>query len=318
MSVQSLRDSRQSPVSIYTQFTRQYKQHKQSLEKTIFCFFEGDEDFPYYCSRICNITGIAPAGRIHFNCNGKQGVIRTHHLISTKTIYADAKLAFFVDRDFDASSQQEEIYETPCYSIENLFTSSSCVSEILKGEFSVQETEREVLEENQGKFELFIRKYEELQNQFHQATGELNAWIAVHREKESNLNVKNIKLSDLMRIDLDRGIKLRGDRTLLETVRQRFPDIETVSDAEIYEKLSELKDKGCQSSFRGKFELFFLRQFLMKLAEQANSKESDYFTKKKVSLNFSTDDAISRLSQYADTPNCLRNYLVKFSVYSNE
>jgi len=71
-----------------------------------------------------------------------------------------------------------------------------------------------------------------------------------------------------------------------------------------------LKGNIRQKSFRGKFEIEFLFAFLQKLMSEANQGNYPYFTRRvKVVLFLTKRTIISDLSQYADTPNCLYNYI---------
>jgi Protein of unknown function (DUF4435) len=151
MSVESLRASRNRAVAVFVEFSRLYKEYPFAL----YCFFEGD-DSKYYGIRIKNI--IRPEKYINLSCNGKEGVLDIHRMLSARKYYSSVKAAYFIDRDFDKSIYEtglSQIYETPCYSVENFYTSVQCVSEILKAKFQLTE-----LDEN---FKRSISLYVKLQ-----------------------------------------------------------------------------------------------------------------------------------------------------------
>jgi hypothetical protein len=296
MSVDKLRDSRGKAVTIFIEFTRLYKQYESAL----YCFFEG-EDSKYYGIRIKNI--VRPEKDIYLNCNGKEGVLGIYRMLSSRNYYKNARTAYFVDRDFDQSIyiigiSGIRIYETPCYSIENFYTSVQCFSEILKNEFKLTESD-----EN---FERCIALYTKLQEEFHNAVELLNVWVACHRDKSSQLNISDITLLRFIHVDLKQVIATYT----IEDLHNMFPSLPIILPQELDAKKSELSVNTRQKSFRGKFEIEFLIAFLQKLIDEANQGNYPHFTRKvKVVLKFTKRTIISDLSQYADTPDCLYSYL---------
>ncbi len=294
MSVDKLRASRDQAVIVFTEFTRLYKQYESAL----YCFFEG-EDSKYYGIRIKNITRAEKD--IYLDCSGKDGVLGIYRMLSSRQHYVNARIAYFVDRDFDESIYNKgiiKIYETPCYSVENFYTSVEGFSEILKNEFNLTESD-----EN---FERCISLYTKRPEEFHNAVELLNAWIACHRDKSSKLNISNLSVFNFVYCDLNQAIA----RYTIDDLYERFPGIPVISQPELDAKKSQLKANTQQKSFRGKFEIEFLFNFLQKLITEANEGNYPYFTRKvKVVLSLTKRNIISDLSQYADTPNCLYSYL---------
>jgi hypothetical protein len=294
MSVSILRASRGKAAAKFVEFTRLYKQHGSAL----YCFFEG-EDSKYYGIRIKTIT--RSENNIYLSCSGKEGVLGIYKMISSRNYYTNTRTAYFVDRDFDQSINDigtSAVYETPCYSIENLYTSVQCISEILKCEFKLTE-----VDENYNKC---ISLYLKLQKEFHDAVELLNAWVACHRDKSSNLIISGLSVFDFVRLDLNRAIATYTT----DNLHLMFPDIPVISEQELDAKKSLLNISTRQQSFRGKFEIEFLLSFLQKLMCEANQGNYPYFTRKvKVVLSLGKRTVLSDLSQYADTPNCLCEYL---------
>ena len=190
------------------------------------------------------------------------------------------------------------IYETPCYSVENFYTSVKCFSEILRAEFKLTE-----LDDN---FERCISLYTKLQEEFHNAVELLNTWIACHRDRSSNLKISNLSVFEFIYIDLNQVLA----RYTVDDLSNKFPDIPQISQQELDTKKSELLANSRQKSFRGKFEIEFFRKILQKLIDEANKGNPLYFTRKiKVVLSLTERNIISDLAQYADTPDCLYSYL---------
>jgi len=294
MSVEKLRASRGKAVAIFVEFTRLYKQY----ESVLYCFFEG-EDSKYYGIRIKNIT--KSKKDIYLNCHGKEGVLGIYRMLSSRNHYRTARIGYFVDRDFDQSIYNmgiSKIYETPCYSVENFYTSVQCFAEILKSEFKLTE-----IDEN---FQRCVSLYRKLQEEFHDAVELLNAWVACQTDKSSKLNISDLSILRFVKIDLNQAISMYE----IDDLYQMFPNTPVIAEQELDAKISELKVNIRQKSFRGKFEIEFLFIFLQKLMSEANQGRYPFFTRKiKVILSLTKRTIISDLSQYADTPDCLHNYL---------
>ncbi|WP_413171123.1 DUF4435 domain-containing protein [Anabaena azotica] len=302
MSVAKLRESRNRPASVFMQFTRQYKEYESAL----YCFFEGEDD-KYYGIRIDNIA--RPTKDIYANCSGKEGVLGVYKLINNNQSYSKVRAAYFIDRDFDESIKNTQItgvYETSCYSIENFYTSINSFCKILRTEFKLAESEDD--------FNNCKNLYTQLQKEFHDAVELLNIWIACQREKQAKLNLAGFNISDFVVIDLD-NIKINYT---IDTLYTKFPKAIAITQEELDLKQSNLCLQERQKSFRGKFEIYFLFKVIQKLIEAANKGNPKYFTKKiKVTLNLRETTLISDLSQYADTPECLVDYLESFRTSVN-
>ena len=268
---------------------------------SLYCFYEG-EDSKYYEVRISNI--VRPEKSTFIVCGGKAGVLGIHKLLTKRKHYADIQAVYFIDRDFDISIHEISltgIYETPCYSIENFYTSVSCFSKILKSEFKLIESDED--------FEKCISLYKKLQEEFHNATEILNIWYACQKDKSVKLTIQDLKLSNFVKISL-------GEIKCLYSINDlynKYSNAQQILQEDLDKKQSYCLSKGRQKSFRGKFEVEFLVVFLQQLVLEANKRNSPYFTKKlHVTLNISSKTIISTLSQYADTPNCLYRYLETF------
>ena len=158
MEVQALRESRKGATVIYTKFTRLRSKYNTSL----FCCFEGD-DSKYYGWRIQTRLNLDIDNLQFFNCGGKSEVLRFYNMINKNNDYMHVNLAYFVDRDFDESiidKYSNEIYETPCYAIENFYTTISAIKRILKCEFNFDESEKD--------YYICLNLFIERQKEFHE------------------------------------------------------------------------------------------------------------------------------------------------------
>ncbi|HLO87689.1 MAG TPA: DUF4435 domain-containing protein [Nostocaceae cyanobacterium] len=299
MSVNQLREARRRPAAVFMEFTRQYKQYESAL----YCFFE-NEDSKYYGIRIKTIA--RPTKYFYFSCDGKEGVLGIYDMLTARKRYSQVRAAYFIDKDFDASINNTAIYETPCYSIENFYTSLNCVCEILRTEFKIAESEIDFIN--------CQKLYTKLQNEFHDAVELLNTWLACQIEKRVELNLKGKDVSEFVRLGLD---QITSNYTL-DQLYAKFPKAVNLTQEELDLKRNKLCSQDRQKSFRGKFEINFLYYFINKLVEEANKGNLKYFTQKlNVTLNIRKTTIISDLSQYAFTPDCLIDYLQRFNNSEN-
>ena len=281
----------------------------------LICFFEG-EDARYYGLRINCLTGIEWEG---IDCKGKKPVLELFILLEThlELKYRRAKTAFFVDRDFDSPlppDKRTKIYETPCHSIENLYSSLACFEQILKHGFKIHE----FVEADKLIFRKCISLFTQTQKKFHDTMAPLNAWIMLMREMERDSSIhkkgslNNIKFENLVKIDVDNVTK----QYTIDGINTTFPERDDILEIEVTTKVNSFCTIDCGKTFRGKYEVEFLSKFLTKLKDDLCASSPKYFDKKRKIHFFlpkTSSDILSQFSQYADTPQCLRDYLKSFS-----
>ena len=142
----------------------------------------------------------------------------------------------------------------------------------------------------------------------------LNAWIMVIREKERQKCVSDrekLNLDDIIKFDKLFSVRVDDvtSRYNTDSLNSRF-DGNDITENEIRERENTFsgKDRGCL--FRGKYEIAFLTKFLRKIQDDLCCRSPTYFPeKRKVSFNFTDGNILSELSRFADTSQCLRDYL---------
>ena len=94
---------------------------------TIFLFFEGKDDFKYYWGRLSGFIG--QQSYETYVCRSKKNVLQLYDMIHNQTQQKkNEKICYFVDNDFEKGSlQNQDIYVTPTYSIENLYVSCNAI-----------------------------------------------------------------------------------------------------------------------------------------------------------------------------------------------
>lgn len=270
--------------------------------------FEG-EDEKYYSTRLNYF--IKSSDWEGLNAGGKKKVIKLREFVREHEVYSNAKCLFFVDHDFDDNSNIssfQDLYITPCYSIENLYLSEEVFKSIINAEFHLSES-ADVIQDYTKAMSL----YRATKSQYLEAISNFNYMIRELRKLEEiglisgKLNINNINFDSLVTVNLG-DVVVNYDENNFKSL---FPDLN--SDIAIDSQSSEayFSDKSKELWFRGKQNIEFLREFLIKLkADRVKKKSRDIFEERsKVRLTLATGNTISELSNYAETPECLKAFL---------
>lgn len=302
MDVQEIRDARSKGVVAFTKFCQDKQQH----DDCIFCFFEG-EDNKYYGPRIEKYSQYTYDKIVSYNCGGRNEVIKAYNLIYGKTEYESVNKMFFIDRDYVPLDQElTDVYQTPCYSVENFYTSIDCFSRILNREFGINTIEYD--------FQKCVTDYCQRQIEFHGETLYLNSWLAGQRKAEDQFHLKKITLADYKVGNLFSEISIErvaSKEPIVKTLLlQQFPSAYSMSDEEVAEEVAFFRNEDPQKMFRGKFELDFFKRIINSIKER--NKRGAYFQiKRKCVYIDSNVNTLSSLSSYADTPECLIRFLTE-------
>lgn len=297
ITVESMRIARESVNVAFISFVNLVAAHKTGL----FCFFEG-KDSSYYSLRIKNVFD----GSYHpIVCSGKNKVLKVYELIHKHKEYDKYKKGFFIDRDFDTTNSDEKIYETPCYSIENLYTSKSVFGEILKSELGFTEIDADYIK--------CVELYENLQQEYHRAATLFNAWYAClvqiknTTQQSMEINLENSIPKKFISISLT-GIQSHYNIT---DIQKEYPKVLLIDENIVLAKIKEFKIINVGKVFRGKFELNFMVNILSALILDA--KQTKNYISKPLKYNVTETDTISKFSQYAETPQDLIEYINRIS-----
>ena len=295
--VEEMKSSTTKPVVAYTEFMNS----TGKLPNHLFCFFEG-KDNPYYVPRIKKYTN-----DFHpIKCGGRPKVLEVHNLIKNQKVYDKYKKAFFIDRDFNEalSLQIPPIFETPCYSIENLFVSDNIFKEILSNEFHLSETTNQLHHK-------YLELYQKRQKEFHQAILFFNAWysclisIRNKESKQTGVQLDEKFPKGLIQIAIDEVVQNYS----FQDLKNRFPNATEVSEEVLNIKIQEFTSCNASKTFRGKYEMEFLIMFIDLILEDAKKNGQPI----KFSFNgaLNNERAISVFSIYAETPESLNDYLIQ-------
>jgi hypothetical protein len=302
--VEVLKKSRDSISVKFLEFTRVVS---KSLNR-VAVFFEG-EDEKYFSGRINNIRPDIKWSGV--NSKGKSNVVKLRTKIRKHPVYQNSPCLFFVDRDFDCNADindLDDIYLTPCYSIENLYLSDSTFERIVAAEFGMSGTTEE-----HKCYEKLLNIYLITKDSYLQEIKYFNLLIRELRDMENTgvingrLNINNLSIDDLVSVNIGSVIKKYNENEPFTL----FPELP--QDLQVCLESSEehFTDLSAELWYRGKQHLEFLRVFLGRIKEDRCKKTSRtlFQTKGNVKLNLTKANTISELSQYADTPLCLKEFL---------
>jgi hypothetical protein len=299
--VQNMAQARKNISVKYFEFMRVCSKNKFPI-----CF-EG-EDEKYYSIRIENLTNLDWTG---INCGGKLKVLALREKIKASESYSEKEVLFFVDADFDSNDEVigfTDVYVTPCYSVENLYISDKAFIKMLRSEFGISEFDVDPASYIKVMDTFTIRKKE-----FFEIITDFNLLIHYLRSKEDSgelktrLNINNIDIDKLVTISLPEVKKVYS----LEKYQDLFPELPDDLDINLDISKSYFLDKSSEIIFRGKQNLEFLRVFIGLLKQDRGKKSGkEVFSENgKVKLQLTKANTLSELSQYADTPNCLKEFL---------
>lgn len=281
--------------------------HSKNKDSVI-CIFEG-KDAKYFSVRLDSKIGQGKWKGI--DTGGKKPVLDLYKDLSSHPVYKNSYFICFIDHDFEDWFENQDIkriYVTPCYSIENLYSTESCFVRILEHEFSITE-----FNENSDDFHKCIDTFKLRLNEFINAVYMFNCWVKSHRimkrdaKNPDELNLPNIKTSDLVSITINE-VSVQYDKHTPSSV---FKGSNFILCEDAFDEAENwFKSKDWNTVFRGKQQADFIRSLLVAFKEDISKKSPLFFNKKiKVSLALSKDNFISEVSQYADTPECLMQFL---------
>ena len=258
-TLDELRSGRDTASAVFMQFTS----YKCYYNDCIFAFYEG-EDGKYYNSRIKEITD---RYLIHIKANNKSKVLEVMKIIQSKHEYDSVITLYFVDRDMDFELEEyknDNLYVTPCYSIENLYVSSEIFGLVLEDEFG--------LNVHDFDYKKYLKLYNSYYEQFCQLMTEFNALVLLRNEKGLNcdkVNIQKIKTTTrLINIDIISGLSYSSHyQEEIDILKEKL----NVTDQEVEEAKIRLAKYGEPSEvFRGKNQLDFFTTFIYKLSENKN------------------------------------------------
>ena len=273
-----------------------------NYDTNLICVFEGN-DAAFYGARIDIV--FPDFLRKSLSCRSKKKVLDLRDSISKNLELQKAKIIYFVDKDFEERIEGANLYCTPTYSIENLYVNENVFRKVLTDELGLCAFEDARLVDR------LIDWYARIESEADTALLALNAWIMVRVEESKTnpavrLNLNNYEIDEFISIDSESVIK-NYDLPHLDAIFSIDEEIDEVDFQTCSERLDSLNPR---QQCRGKYRLQFFRKILLLVIKDAASGEGLFegrVVRSKLSL--SKNQVVSELSQYADTPGCLMDFL---------
>ena len=292
ISIEQMRRSRQSVSVAYTNFINSRKYYSAH----VFCFYEG-EDRKYYDHIVREYFD---ENFITIIAGNKINVIKILNKIQTSNLYNDVCVMFFIDKDYDVSLSDIncDLFETPCYSIENLYVQEECFIKLLKSEFGLNEIDLD--------YKKCLNDFKNRTKEFNEIIMDFNALLYLSKNKSNNeFTANSIKTSNLIDISVMQVSKSNKYDKIIRDIKNKL----NVSDMELQKtKKLLINNENYSLMLRGKNQLDFFVGFVLDLRNLYNKNE--YFSKKFNSIKINiTSNRLSELRSYATVPSSLRKFL---------
>ncbi|WP_439253910.1 DUF4435 domain-containing protein [Pseudomonas monteilii] len=304
--VATLTNAASSAAVKFLEVTRAHSKKPQAA----ICIFEGNDE-KYYACRLSSILG--QDSWVGINTGGRNPVLELRKLILQHPVYKKCRFLCFIDKDYDdwlVNPDPDRIYITPCYSIENLYASQMCLVGILSAEFRVTDF-NEMASEYAACIDLFQKRMVEVC----ECLLSFNIWGKGRALMERDgKGVPKVYLNDatidkLIHLDLASCTILYDPNDISSLLRKSSND--DFCAVAIAEATSSFENVNRMLRYRGKQQIEAFRRFLSALRHDFVTGGGVVFKKKgKLKMEFDdSKDLLSELSQYADTPDCLRRFL---------
>jgi hypothetical protein len=250
-----LRQSRSTTNASVHKFLTNYDPSQQR----VYAFVEGDPDQAFYRSFISAF--LLDGTPIYFiNCEGKKRVFDAHSKVIER--YPSCRnVLFFVDKDVDdliglSWPQDPRIFSTDCYSVENYVVCAEAAQRYLADYVKFR---RVVIDLSPVPTEFTARI-----SQFYRAIRVVMCWIIAMRRSGARVVLNDIKLEELIELNSAVITPKKGvDR--LDYLKRVTQSTQTVSWREVRRCCRELANAEPKKFVRGKFEAWFLVEFIKRM-----------------------------------------------------
>lgn len=296
-----IKNEAKSPQTNLLLFLQKYNKYDNNYH----FFFEGEDDPSFYLTKLINNCNIMSSNFIYCTY-GKDNALKIHSLINW-SIYAKNRTLFFIDKDHEdfiqkQTSNEENIYVTELYSIENYITEPSLLRNILIEIFHINNDELIT-----NIIDLFRLSYQS----FKIKMIILNSWIIVNRLNSRKMNLNNIDLSKLYKIESNGKIKnlFKKREEYYKYLNKQandvsIPNLQTL----IIKVIFQLKKiSNAKIYIRGKFELWHYVEFLKFTANYLKKNGQN----PKIKTNINHSNALEILAPRVNTPEKLHLFIKK-------
>lgn len=286
---------------------QKYNQLRSKVPEGLVCAFEGYDDLTFYDTAFRRM-GLD----VKFHplvCKGKDQVLGLRVLLARNAARGASLVRYFVDHDFDGLKGcvgGDDIYCTPCYSIENLLVCHEVLKGLLISEFRCND------ENAEEDIRSVIDRFDRLLSEFFVAMYEVNKLIFLARRSMIALSNIEDDIYKYVRININ-GVFAVADRS--KQVRLvGYASAPTIEETQVcdsaFDKLHPKDD------WRGKFIYSFFTKFLSEIKEDRGQKEPRLFSSR-ANVTFSPGhDIVRTLAALTPLPKCLSDFIKNLPVSS--
>ncbi|WP_131101678.1 DUF4435 domain-containing protein [Bacillus sp. SYJ] len=297
---------------IFQELVQSKKEH--GIDETIFCFYEGKDDFKYYPTRIRTWLELHSYNKGLFSkgCGNRDNVIKVYNKIQFDFEEIDDASLYFIDRDFNkVNNLGKRIYVTPCYAIENLYAKETVLEKFLEANICIgRKSIGRDLTDYRTIREYYVQNLFEKLNQIIL----INAWYSI----QINKKIEDLKNGKKILLDLKKLKSLSKIKQLTNIEEFSEVDMEmlgsiTVNPYEVTEEEFRLEIEHIKgdilSNSRGKYIEEILIELYKKIIDEINNPAEFEIEKRSLSLQIGKKIFKMNLMPFADTPACFWVYL---------
>lgn len=274
----------------------------------LFCFVEAAFDKRFYTMRVRTLLNEQPTT---IPCSKKNNVVRIYDVLQEDIVYEKNRIAYFVDNDFDPPLKNSGIYETPCYSLENLYIIAETVQVVVEELCKISVTDKDFL--------TIMKLYTDLLENFVDQILLLNAWLACQRELytvgSSPLHIDTTLrkyFMDLVTPDFNLSASLDSLNSK-ERVESIFSTAVSVDEKILSEKIDEFKSMNIPQIIRGRFLTKFMFNFFQRVPDWIKDPQSESLDKTiSVKIAGDYDQFLSDITDKVLLPSCMIRYIQSF------
>lgn len=298
-----LKQAAKSDNSVYIRLLQQYKKEEKSLH----LFYEGKDDPSFYTNFVHKY--VSKETPIYFyNCKNKNAAINNSKKIDWR-VYKKYRVLFFVDKDHsdfvgEIIPSSSNFFITKYYSVENYLVTSTMFKRII----------RDFMGLDDDKFiNPILRDFKIQHKVFSKEMILLSSYIIYHRELKSELQLNNVKLSDLFAYsstNIRKNPKPKGKKI------QQYLDTKNkiCSPANSWKPIKELYKRltlitNPKFYIRGKYEMWFLISYLNNLMCELNKDKKKGDPKYKLNTSISISNSIALLGPRLRIPSDIKLFL---------
>jgi uncharacterized protein DUF4435 len=298
--VDLLRMARSSPAAAFHEFKLDYS---PQLNR-VYAFFEGHEDASFYVTFLQLYVNLRHLKV--YRCGNKRTVYQTFELV-TKYYPSAPGILFFVDKDLsdflgESWPVDPRIFITEVYSIENYIV----CSEVLERYY------REFIRLSGVTFDfgVVLKKFEEEMARFHVIMGLITAWIIAERRAGQKPNLGNIQLTHLVDLTDDMSvIPARKESRLVYLRRVTGVVVGVPTWRRVRVERKSLLHIHPKTYVRGKFEAWFLLEFIRKLERNLRELAAEVGGSVQVRTVLHADNFVEILAPRLSIPKRIREFL---------